>query len=92
MNATIGPELAIFESAISPDGVPLDVAAWPNPFYGVSAETFVDAGQTELTMVDGGEDGWRSAGQSALERCVWKSQMNELDRKVILKRGQQLEG
>lgn len=37
--------------------VEYDVASWPNPFYGVAPDTFIDSAQTNLNMVDGGEDG-----------------------------------
>lgn len=37
--------------------VEYDVASWPNPFYGVAPDTFIDSAQMNLNMVDGGEDG-----------------------------------
>jgi len=37
--------------------VEYDVASWPNPFYGVAPATFIDSAQTNLNLVDGGEDG-----------------------------------
>jgi lysophospholipase len=37
--------------------VEYDVASWPNPFFGVAPDTFIDSAQTNLNMVDGGEDG-----------------------------------
>jgi lysophospholipase len=37
--------------------VEYDIASWPNPFYGVAPETFIDTAQTNLNLVDGGEDG-----------------------------------
>ena len=38
-------------------GISLDVASWPNPFYGVAPDTFISSSQTDLSLVDGGEDG-----------------------------------
>jgi lysophospholipase len=38
-------------------GVELDVCRYPNPFYGVAKNTFIDSSQTVLHMVDGGENG-----------------------------------
>ncbi|KAJ7206533.1 lysophospholipase [Mycena pura] len=35
----------------------LDTSNFPNPFHGVAPETFADAGETVLTMCDGGLDG-----------------------------------
>jgi lysophospholipase len=37
--------------------VEYDVASWPNPFYGIAPDTFIDSTQTNLNLVDGGEDG-----------------------------------
>jgi lysophospholipase len=35
----------------------LDTSNYPNPFRGVAPATFSDAGETILSLVDGGEDG-----------------------------------
>ncbi|KAF7290982.1 Lysophospholipase [Mycena chlorophos] len=35
----------------------LDTSNYPNPFFGVSPKTFVDADETILSLCDGGEDG-----------------------------------
>ncbi|KAG6373885.1 lysophospholipase [Boletus reticuloceps] len=55
---------SVFQDAISlinellPEpGIELDVASWPNPFYGVAPGTFLSSSQTDLRIVDGGEDG-----------------------------------
>lgn len=57
MNSTIGPELSLLNSLLPESGIELDVASWPNPFYGVAPETFISSNQTDLSLVDGGEDG-----------------------------------
>lgn len=35
----------------------LDIAAYPNPFQGLNAGTFLDSNQTQLRLLDGGEAG-----------------------------------
>lgn len=35
----------------------LDIAAYPNPFQGLNAGTFLDSDQTQLRLIDGGEAG-----------------------------------
>ncbi|KAH7921091.1 hypothetical protein BV22DRAFT_1020027 [Leucogyrophana mollusca] len=57
LNSTLGPELSLIESILPQTGVELDVASWPNPFYGVAPDTFIDSNQKNLNLVDGGEDG-----------------------------------
>ena len=44
-------------SLLPESGIELDAASWPNPFYGVAPETFIASNQTDLSLVDGGEDG-----------------------------------
>ncbi|KII94539.1 hypothetical protein PLICRDRAFT_33337 [Plicaturopsis crispa FD-325 SS-3] len=57
LNSTVGPIVAALEAAIPQSGVELDVARYPNPFFGVANGTFPDSGQEFLALVDGGEDG-----------------------------------
>ncbi|EGO02345.1 hypothetical protein SERLA73DRAFT_104762 [Serpula lacrymans var. lacrymans S7.3] len=57
LNATLGSVISVFESLLPQEGVELDVASWPNAFYGVSPDTFIDSNQKNLNLVDGGEDG-----------------------------------
>jgi lysophospholipase len=47
----------LLNSLLPESGIELDVASWPNPFYGVAPETFISSNQTDLSLVDGGEDG-----------------------------------
>ena len=37
--------------------VELDVALYPNPFFGVNNGSYIDSNQNFLELVDGGEDG-----------------------------------
>ncbi|KAG2073383.1 lysophospholipase [Suillus decipiens] len=55
--STEGPILDLLESLMPEPGVEYDIASWPNSFYGVAPDTFVDSAQRNLNMVDGGEDG-----------------------------------
>ena len=57
MVSPIGPKLSLLNSLLPESGIELDAASWPNPFYGVAPETFVSSNQTDLTLVDGSEDG-----------------------------------
>lgn len=57
MESTYGPEISLVNSLLPEKGIELDVASWPNPFYGVASETFLSSNQTDLRLVDGGEDG-----------------------------------
>ncbi|KAG0700944.1 lysophospholipase catalytic domain-containing protein [Suillus ampliporus] len=57
LDTTYGPILSLMESLLPEPKVEYDVASWPNPFYGVAPTTFIDSAQTNLNMVDGGEDG-----------------------------------
>lgn len=57
MSSTIGPELSLLNSLLPESGIELDVASWPNPFYGIAPKTFISTNQTDLSLVDGGEDG-----------------------------------
>lgn len=47
----------MLNSLLPESGIELDVASWPNPFYGIAPETFISSNQTDLSLVDGGEDG-----------------------------------
>lgn len=47
----------MLNSLLPESGIELDTASWPNPFYGVAPETFISSNQTDLSLVDGGEDG-----------------------------------
>ncbi|KAF8432983.1 lysophospholipase [Boletus edulis BED1] len=49
--------ISLIDSLLPEPGIELDVASWPNPFYGVAPETFLSSSQTDLRIVDGGEDG-----------------------------------
>jgi len=49
--------LSLLASLLPESQVEYDIASWPNPFYGVAPDTFIDSAQTNLNLVDGGEDG-----------------------------------
>ncbi|KAI0934939.1 hypothetical protein AcV5_006621 [Taiwanofungus camphoratus] len=53
----VGPILEILTDIIPEPGLELDTALVPNPFFGLSPGTFIDANETLLKFVDGGEDG-----------------------------------
>ena len=57
MESTFGPELSVLNSLLPEPGIELDIASWPNPFYGVAPDTFISSNQVDLRLVDGGEDG-----------------------------------
>lgn len=57
MESFFGPEISLINSLLPEPGIELDVASWPNPFYGVAPGTFISSNQTDLRLVDGGEDG-----------------------------------
>ncbi|KAH7910312.1 lysophospholipase catalytic domain-containing protein [Hygrophoropsis aurantiaca] len=57
LNSTLGPILSVIDSLLPQSDVELDVASWPNPFYGIAPDTFIDSNQKNLNLVDGGEDG-----------------------------------
>ncbi|KAG2054996.1 lysophospholipase [Suillus hirtellus] len=57
LNSELGPFLALMADLMPEPQVEYDVASWPNSFYGVAPDTFIDSTQTNLNMVDGGEDG-----------------------------------
>ena len=57
LESTLGPELSLLNSLLPEAGIELDVASWPNPFYGVAPATFIASDQMDLSLVDGGEDG-----------------------------------
>ncbi|OAX38862.1 hypothetical protein K503DRAFT_717526 [Rhizopogon vinicolor AM-OR11-026] len=56
-NSSFGPILSLMADLLPEPKVEYDVASWPNPFYGVAPATFIDSAQTNLNLVDGGEDG-----------------------------------
>jgi lysophospholipase len=49
--------LSLLADLMPEPGVEYDIASWPNPFYGIAPDTFINSAQTNLNMVDGGEDG-----------------------------------
>ena len=53
----VGPIIGFLNASIPQPGVELDVALYPNPFFGVANGTFIDSSETALKLVDGGEDG-----------------------------------
>ena len=53
----MGFEISEMILLLPESGVELDVASWPNPFRGVAPQTFLASNQTNLILVDGGEDG-----------------------------------
>ena len=53
----VGPIIEFLNASIPQPGVELDVALYPNPFFGVANGTFIDSSETALRLVDGGEDG-----------------------------------
>ncbi|KAF9235204.1 lysophospholipase catalytic domain-containing protein [Melanogaster broomeanus] len=56
-DSTFGPVLGLLDELLPESGIELDVALWPNPFYGVAPDTFIASNQVDLSLVDGGEDG-----------------------------------
>jgi lysophospholipase len=56
-NSTYGPMLSLLADLMPEPDVEYDIASWPNPFYGIAPDTFINSAQTNLNMVDGGEDG-----------------------------------
>ncbi|TFK53598.1 hypothetical protein OE88DRAFT_1626468 [Heliocybe sulcata] len=57
MNSSMGPFFQLLNQTIPEPGMELDVATYPNPFYGVGSGTYLDSNQAYLGLVDGGEDG-----------------------------------
>ncbi|EIW85716.1 lysophospholipase [Coniophora puteana RWD-64-598 SS2] len=56
LNDTFGPLLAAASDTLP--GLQNELYAyWPNPFYGVASDTFGASKQSNLHLVDGGEDG-----------------------------------
>lgn len=49
--------ISLIDDLLPEPGIELDIASWPNPFYGVASKTFVSSNQKDLRLVDGGEDG-----------------------------------
>jgi lysophospholipase len=56
-NSTYGPMLSLLADLMPEPDVEYDIASWPNPFYGIAPDTFINSAQTNLNLVDGGEDG-----------------------------------
>ncbi|CCM05118.1 uncharacterized protein FIBRA_07326 [Fibroporia radiculosa] len=52
-----GSALEMLEKIIPESGIDLTVGLVPNPFYGMSPETYIDSNETLLQLVDGGQDG-----------------------------------
>ncbi|KDQ63931.1 hypothetical protein JAAARDRAFT_201409 [Jaapia argillacea MUCL 33604] len=57
MNSPAWPWIEIANISYPQPGVTMDVALYPNPFYGLNHGTFVDAEEKYLSLVYGGEDG-----------------------------------
>ncbi|THH03849.1 hypothetical protein EW145_g5959 [Phellinidium pouzarii] len=58
LGSSVGPLLELINSSFSqPGSVELDVSIYPNPFFGVAPDTFIDSKQEFISLVDGGEDG-----------------------------------
>ncbi|KAI0743142.1 lysophospholipase [Daedaleopsis nitida] len=55
--SSVGPIIAGLRQALPQSGIRLDSAVVPNPFFGMSRDTFLDSDQHEIVLVDGGEDG-----------------------------------
>jgi len=49
--------LSLLADLMPEPDVEYDIASWPNPFYGIAPDTFINSAQANLNMVDGGEDG-----------------------------------
>ncbi|KAI0350486.1 lysophospholipase [Trametes cingulata] len=56
LSTNVGPIISRIMETMPQPGVRLDSAQLPNPFHGVSPDSFVDSNSTLLTLVDGGED------------------------------------
>ncbi|KAI0364305.1 FabD/lysophospholipase-like protein [Pilatotrama ljubarskyi] len=56
LNTTVGPIISRINDTMPQPGIRLDSAQLPNPFRGVSPDTFADSNSAILTLVDGGED------------------------------------
>jgi len=59
LTSSVGPVISLLNASLPQDDnvVELDVAMYPNPFFGVANGTFAQSNQAFLRMVDGGEDG-----------------------------------
>ncbi|KDQ57439.1 hypothetical protein JAAARDRAFT_58053 [Jaapia argillacea MUCL 33604] len=57
LNSTVGPIIEALNSSTPEPGIELDVSLYPNPFFGVANQTYIDTNQEYLSLVDGGEDG-----------------------------------
>ncbi|KDQ63909.1 hypothetical protein JAAARDRAFT_118304 [Jaapia argillacea MUCL 33604] len=57
MTSAAWPWIEVANTSYPQPGVTMDVALYPNPFYGLKNGTFVDAEEKYLSLVDGGEDG-----------------------------------
>ncbi|KAI0820113.1 lysophospholipase [Trametes gibbosa] len=68
-NSSIGPIIGLIQELLPQKGLRLDSAHLPNPFFGLSPDTFVDTNSTILTLVDGGEDGETTPFQPLLVRA-----------------------
>ena len=57
-SSPVGPLFALLnESLPQSSSIELDLSLYPNAFFGVSPETFIDSDQEFLGLVDGGIDG-----------------------------------
>ncbi|KAH9851170.1 lysophospholipase [Lenzites betulinus] len=68
-NSSAGPIIGLIEELMPQTGLRLDAAPLPNPFFGLSPDTFVDTNSTILALVDGGEDGETTPLQPLLVRA-----------------------
>ncbi|KAI0633188.1 lysophospholipase catalytic domain-containing protein [Trametes polyzona] len=68
-NTVVGPIIIFLQETAPQEGVRLDSALVPNPFYGLSPDTFVDTNSTILSLVDGGEDGETTPFQPLLVKA-----------------------
>ncbi|KIK99016.1 hypothetical protein PAXRUDRAFT_133001 [Paxillus rubicundulus Ve08.2h10] len=57
LSSTWSSIFSLLEELLPESDIELDVALWPNPFYGVAPDTFIASNQVDLSIVDGGEDG-----------------------------------
>ena len=50
-NSTIGPVIQFLNQSLPQPGIELDVARYPNPFFGVANSTFTDSAAESLRIV-----------------------------------------
>ncbi|KAI0633190.1 lysophospholipase [Trametes polyzona] len=68
-HSAIGPIIEALEQVTPQQGLRRDSALLPNPFHGLSPDTYVDTNTAVLSLVDGGEDGETTPFQPLLVKA-----------------------